>query len=159
MTQSITPEELKGIWEAALACTPGNLDTVPNPSNEYGGKEDDGYYECPFCHGEGSVDGITYTNFDRVAIGVQFFGIGDEPKQYENYFRAIPPAVAAAMVQEIRALKGALGRTAEALGWFLEDSRFCVGVGGNPNVVESMIAKAREIYNESRATQKGTSDV
>lgn len=156
---TLTDTTLAEIEAAARAATEGNLDTVPNPPNEYGGKEDDGYYECPFCHGEGSVDGITYTNFDRVAIGVQFFGIGDEPKQYENYFRAIPPAVAAAMVQEIRALKGALGRAAEALGWFLEDSRFRVGVGGNPNVVESMIAEAREIYNESRATQKGTSDV
>lgn len=105
---TLTDTTLAEIEAAARAATEGNLDTVPNPSNEYGGKEDDGYYECPFCHGEGSVDGITYTNFDRVAIGVQFFGIGDEPKQYENYFRAIPPAVAAAMAGEIRALRSML---------------------------------------------------
>lgn len=31
----------------------------------------------------------------------------------------------------------------EALGWFLEDERFHVAVGGNPMVVERMIEEAR----------------
>lgn len=31
----------------------------------------------------------------------------------------------------------------EALGWFLNDSRFVVQVGGNPNVVPQMLAAAR----------------
>jgi len=30
-----------------------------------------------------------------------------------------------------------------ALGWFLEDERFVVSVGGNPNVVDKMLADAR----------------
>lgn len=31
----------------------------------------------------------------------------------------------------------------EALGWFLTDPRFQVAVGGNPNVVNRMLADAR----------------
>ena len=34
-------------------------------------------------------------------------------------------------------------RLREALGWFLNDSRFVVQVGGNPNVVPQMIEAAR----------------
>lgn len=37
----------------------------------------------------------------------------------------------------------------EALGWFLDDERFQVGVGGNPNVVESMIFEAKRRYDEA----------
>lgn len=36
-----------------------------------------------------------------------------------------------------------IGRLREALGWFLNDSRFVVQVGGNPNVVPQMIEAAR----------------
>src|SRR5271165_5312894 len=32
---------------------------------------------------------------------------------------------------------------AAALGWFLEDPRFQVAVGGNPNAVDQMLADAR----------------
>lgn len=34
----------------------------------------------------------------------------------------------------------------EALGWFVDDKRFQVGVGGNPNVVAKMIADAKDLY-------------
>jgi hypothetical protein len=34
-------------------------------------------------------------------------------------------------------------RLREALGWFLDDERFRVAVGGNPNVVEKMLEAAR----------------
>ncbi len=33
-----------------------------------------------------------------------------------------------------------------ALGWFLDDERFRVAVGGNPHAVEKMLSEAREIY-------------
>lgn len=36
-----------------------------------------------------------------------------------------------------------------ALGWFVDDKRFVVGVGGNPNVVEPMIAEARRLYENA----------
>lgn len=36
-----------------------------------------------------------------------------------------------------------------ALGWFVDDERFDVAVGGNPNVVEPMIAEAQRIYRSA----------
>lgn len=41
-------------------------------------------------------------------------------------------------------------RLREALGWFLNDSRFVVQVGGNPNVVPQMIAEARAALGEQQ---------
>ena len=43
----------------------------------------------------------------------------------------------------IEALSAENERLREALGWFLNDSRFVVQVGGNPNVVPQMIEEAR----------------
>jgi len=43
-----------------------------------------------------------------------------------------------------------IGRLREALGWFLNDSRFVVQVGGNPNVVPQMIAEARAALGEQQ---------
>ena len=40
-------------------------------------------------------------------------------------------------------------RLREALGWFLNDSRFVVQVGGNPNVVPQMIEAARAALGET----------
>lgn len=36
-----------------------------------------------------------------------------------------------------------------ALGWFVDDERFDVAVGGNPNVVEPMIGEAQRIYRSA----------
>jgi hypothetical protein len=36
-----------------------------------------------------------------------------------------------------------------ALGWFVADPRFNVSVGGDPNVVPQMIARAQQIYKET----------
>jgi len=44
---------------------------------------------------------------------------------------------------EIRALRAENARLKEALNWFLNDDRFQVFVGGNPNVVTKMFAEAR----------------
>ena len=43
----------------------------------------------------------------------------------------------------IEALSEENERLREALGWFLNDSRFVVQVGGNPYVVPQMIEEAR----------------
>lgn len=51
-------------------------------------------------------------------------------------------------------VEGRLGRTAEALGWFLHDERFRVAVGGNPNVVESMLTEARAVHEEAATLTK-----
>ena len=37
----------------------------------------------------------------------------------------------------------AIDELTEALGWFMEDERFQVGVGGNPIAVEKMLAEVR----------------
>lgn len=42
----------------------------------------------------------------------------------------------------------------EALSWFLEDERFHVSVGGNPRVVEMMIAEARSRLHAAVFEQK-----
>ena len=41
-------------------------------------------------------------------------------------------------------------RLREALGWFLNDSRFVIQVGGNPNVVPQMIEAARAALGETK---------
>jgi hypothetical protein len=37
----------------------------------------------------------------------------------------------------------------QALSYFVADERFDIGVGGNPNVVPQMIARAKRIYEET----------
>lgn len=76
-------EELPRLREIAEKATPGNLDT----SDHIGG----GYYQCPACNGDGEIDGEQFTNFDGFALGVQFFGVGNEFAAYESFFRAFRP--------------------------------------------------------------------
>jgi len=40
-------------------------------------------------------------------------------------------------------------RLRQALGYFLIDSRFDVSVGGDPLVVQSLMARARAVYDET----------
>lgn len=40
--------------------------------------------ECPFCRGDGEVEASDYCNFDGVALGVQFYGIGHEFGAHEK---------------------------------------------------------------------------
>lgn len=110
MTDTLTPEKREEIRKRAEAATPGNLDTVNDPNDEYGGRSE-GVYECPMCNGDGSVDGVTYCNFDDVAMGVQFFGIGEEHGKYEQFFRAANPAAVLALLS---ALDAAIERAEKA---------------------------------------------
>ncbi|MEO0975984.1 MAG: hypothetical protein AAFY24_01945 [Pseudomonadota bacterium] len=48
------------------------------------------------------------------------------------------------MLKSCRGLEKQVAELAEALSWFLDDDRFHVAVGGNPNVVEKMIDEARD---------------
>lgn len=52
-------------------------------------RRDDEYLDCPCCDGEGSVDGATYLNYDGFAVGVQFFGVGEQFVHNEEAFRAL----------------------------------------------------------------------
>lgn len=54
---------------------------------------------------------------------------------------------AAHRIEELSAEKE---RLREALGWFLNDSRFVVQVGGNPNVVPQMIEAARAALGDTK---------
>lgn len=51
---------------------------------------------------------------------------------------------------EIARLNNKVEQLRTALGWFVADERFQVGVGGNPNVVERMIEDAKAIYDRTR---------
>lgn len=62
---------------------------------------DDGYYVCPVCCGEGEVEAKTdFCNIDGVALGVQFYGIGEHHGAAEEYFRAVAPANILALLAE-----------------------------------------------------------
>lgn len=61
----------------------------------------DGYYECPVCCGAGEVEAKTdFCNIDGVALGVQFYGIGEHHGAAEAYFRAANPANILSMLAE-----------------------------------------------------------
>ena len=49
----------------------------------------------------------------------------------------------------IEALQADKAKLREALGWFLNDSRFVVQVGGNPYAVPQMIGAARAALQET----------
>ena len=82
-----------------MAATPQNFDTA---SHVY----TDGEAECPTCGGDGFVAvAKEYLNYDDVALGVQFYGIGEEPGKAEAYYRAVPPALALALLAALEAEK------------------------------------------------------
>lgn len=125
-----TNEDLARLAEAA---TPGDLDTTGNEGDEYGYSETGKWYECPCCDGAGEVHGSTYCNFDDFAMGVQFFGIGNEFKNYEAFFRAANPARILSLLAENAALREALGQIVancepEDPPWRdAEQGRICIG--------------------------------
>ncbi|MFE2005735.1 hypothetical protein ACFW6U_10110 [Pseudomonas guariconensis] len=96
--------DLDAIEAAAKAATPQDF-----VSAQVGGAEE-GWMECPGCGGEGSVElTADYLNYDGVALGVQFYGIGEPHIHAEAHYREARPAVVVAMVEEIRNLRRALG--------------------------------------------------
>jgi len=73
----------------------------------------DRQYECPMCSGQGDVDGEDYYNFDRLALGVQFFGVGGDFEKYRRMFATIPRI--AALVLELERERKRLEDEAERL--------------------------------------------
>lgn len=90
--------------------TPGDLDT----SDHIGS----GNYNCPCCEGEGAVEGKTFTNFDGFAIGVQFFGVGDEFAKYEAFFRAANPQTVRALLDTLERQAAEIERLRATLGYY-----------------------------------------
>ncbi|WP_241723048.1 hypothetical protein [Raoultella sp. HC6] len=108
MTTDIT-ELAPAMKAAAEKATALNLDTAQEVRDE------DGYLECPVCGGEGSVDAERdYCNIDGVALGIQFYGIGEHHGLAEQYFRIATPANILALVETLEKAQ-AINAAAEKL--------------------------------------------
>jgi hypothetical protein len=96
--------DLDELERLAKAATPQDIDGAE--SNDL--LEPGSHIECPTCGGDGCVprEG-EYLNYDGVALGVMFYGIGNEVGAAEAYFRAVTPAKILALVAEVRALRRA----------------------------------------------------
>ena len=55
----------------------------------------------------------------------------------------------------VRILEARIVTLETALRWFLDDQRFQVAVGGNPNAVHRMLADARHALDDTRCTDCG----
>lgn len=64
------------------ACTKGDLSTAQRHIKAE-------TVECPACHGDGEVEAADYCNFDGVALGVQFYGIGEQFGAHEKLWSAV----------------------------------------------------------------------
>jgi len=74
--------------------------------------------------------------------------------EYVAYYDGEPGIVADEKLlheaaNRIEELQADNAKLREALGWFLNDSRFVVQVGGNPYAVQQMIEDAREALQET----------
>lgn len=74
------------------------------------------YVECPMCGGDGEVGATDYCNFDGVALGVQFYGIGHEFGAHEKLWVAARNSLPAILteIRELRATVATLGDSARA---------------------------------------------
>lgn len=94
----MTDEQIAVLKAAALAATPQNIDSAESIDRF----EDGSHIECPACGGEGYVPReADFCNYDGTAIGVQFYGIGNEHGAAEAYFRAAKPANVLALIERL----------------------------------------------------------
>ena len=114
---SVTDELIAELEAAAKAATPQDFDSAAS-------KYENGTCECHVCGGEGTVDiEADYLNYDDAAIGVQFYGIGQEFGAAESYYRRADPATIRALLSERAELKrdaerlDRLDREVEAYGF------------------------------------------
>lgn len=88
----------QALREAAKKATVLNLDTAQVK------RGNDGYLECPCCEGAGYVEEENdFCNIDGVALGVQFYSIGEHHGLAESYLRAANPATVLALLDELEA--------------------------------------------------------
>lgn len=81
-------DKLRALDEAA---TTGDLSTAERHIKHE-------HIECPICQGDGEVLATDYCNIDSKALGVQFYGIGNEFGAHEalwTYLRHSVPAILA----------------------------------------------------------------
>jgi hypothetical protein len=87
------------VKQKAEAATPQNFDTAEL-------KTAGAFVVCPLCDGEGEVEVTAdYCNYDDVAIGVQFYGVGNHFGNAEAYYRAASPDLFLAMAARIEELE------------------------------------------------------
>ncbi|HDR2758975.1 TPA: ead/Ea22-like family protein [Enterobacter mori] len=99
----------RALREAAEKATALNLDTAQVK------RGNDGYLECPCCEGAGYVEEeADFCNFDGVALGVQFYGIGEHHGLAEAFFRAANPATVLALLDELEAKEKQIADLKEA---------------------------------------------
>ncbi|WP_201795113.1 ead/Ea22-like family protein [Escherichia coli] len=92
----MTQINYQALREAAEKATALNLDTAQVK------RGNDGYLECPCCEGAGYVEEESdFCNIDGVALGVQFYGIGEHYGLAESYLRAANPATVLALLDEL----------------------------------------------------------
>lgn len=91
----IDVEKLKKLHEAA---TKGDLSTAERYTEHE-------HIECPVCQGDGEVLASDYCNIDGKALGVQFYGIGNEFGAHEALWSYLVHSVPAilAMAEERQA--------------------------------------------------------
>ncbi|UEP23146.1 hypothetical protein LL999_23160 [Burkholderia ambifaria] len=105
MNKTLTSEMIAALKQAALAATPQNIDSAQSIDHYNDGR----YIECPCCSGEGSVElEADFLNYDGMALGVQFYGIGNAPGAAEAYFRAASPASILALLDRLERAEAAI---------------------------------------------------
>ena len=96
--------------ELAQKATPQNFETAQIKTGH------DASIECPFCGGEGLIASEGgYCNYDGVAIGVEFYGVGKEFGAAEAYYRAANPATVLALLDELERTQGSVAIVSAAL--------------------------------------------
>jgi hypothetical protein len=127
--------DLQQLKALAMAATPQNFDSAERV-------DADGYAECPLCHGDGTVElAKGYCNYDGVAIGVEFYGIGDEHKNAEAYYRAANPKAILALIVRIESLAA----DAERLDFVIDNSAFICTI--NESMYQLMTQDEDEDYH------------
>ena len=132
--------------ELAGKATKGDLTTAMRHTHEE-------WVECPLC-GDGEVSATDYCNFDRKALGVQFYGIGSEFGAHENLWSALmsnlPTILAALELQERVSAPEALDAACKA---------HCNYFGGegfwDTGLIPETMPKARDAMRAAIAALKG----
>ncbi len=150
----LKPEDLARLQEIAEKATPGDLDTA-----EHHDVNED--MDCPLCGGEGLVPGSTFTNYDGHAVGVQFFGVGEQFGLNEAFHRAFTPAVALSLLADRARMEKAVELLCEVYEAARDVSMAAVqdddgewSIKGDP---EAMLGRLYLATEEVRKVTKGAS--
>ncbi|PAO09781.1 hypothetical protein CIW60_12495 [Enterobacter roggenkampii] len=139
----------QALREAAEKATALNLDTAQVK------RGNDGYLECPCCEGAGYVEEeADFCNIDGVALGVQFYGIGEHHGLAEAYFRAANPATVLALLDELEAKDTRISEQADTIAnqdkWIRAIEEAMITSTDRAEAAEKRIAEleAREVREE-----------